>query len=67
MMMIWVLCSHTIFKRPKIGLNQTLSGNVGFKLVETVQVIHIEVVLAFLGVIIVRASFQFQPDTSVII
>ena len=40
-------------KRPK---------NVGFRLAETVHKICIEVVLAFLDVIIVGASFQSQSD-----
>ena len=52
------LCSNAILKRPKNWFESDLECR--FRLVETVQNIRIKV-------IIVWASFQFQPYTSVII
>ena len=60
MMMIWGCAPTPSSKGRKIGLNQTLSVGLGWWKLETVQDIRIEV-------IIVWASFQFQPYTSVII
>ena len=62
-----VLLPHHLPKGRKSALNRTLSGNVGSRLTETIHEIRIEVVLGFLDIIIVGASFRSQSNTGVII